>query len=104
MANPDSPAEPMMATSRLRVCTLRDGKTVPVLVSGMSKAAFDKVGEQLKGLASGHGAKLQRRDLRQVTQTSAELSGFDNAWLVEDGAPDQLVAVIGELLGCELQE
>jgi hypothetical protein len=78
---------------------LADRKTVAVLVSGMSIAAFDGLGEQLRPIARGHGASLRRRDLGKVAQIPAEFVGFDHAWLVEDGPPEQLAAVIGEVLG-----
>ena len=83
----------------LRVRTLADRKTVAVLVSGMSTATFEGLGEQLQWIASGHGASLTSRDLSKSAQVSTEFAGFDYAWLVEDGPPEQLIAVIGEVLG-----
>jgi hypothetical protein len=72
----------------LRVRTLADRKTVAVLVSGVSMAAFEGLGEQLQSIASGHGANLTPRDLSKSLQVSTEFAGFDYAWLVKDGPPN----------------
>ena len=50
----------MTPTLRLRVRPLPDGKTIAVLVSGMSKTAFDRLGEQLKAIVCEHGADVVR--------------------------------------------
>jgi hypothetical protein len=89
----------MTCNLRLRVRTLEDRKTVAVLVSGVSMTAFEGLGEQLQRIASGHGASLTPRDLSESAQISTEFAGFDYAWLVENGPPEQLIAVIGEVLG-----
>jgi len=94
----------MTTTLRLRVRPLPDGKTIAVLVSGMSKGAFDRLGEQLKGIVREHGAEVVRWEPPEGRHGPAEFWGFELAWLVQNGPADQLVTVIGEMLSFALPE
>ena len=87
---------------RLRVRALPDGRTVAVLVSGMSQAGFDMLGERLRPIATAHGARLERQNPRDGEP--ADLAESERAWLLRDGPPGQLIAVIGEMLGCSLPD
>lgn len=93
-----------MTTLRLRVRALLDGKTIAVLVSGMSVAAFERLGQRLHWMVRAHGADVVRWSPGEGRYSPEEFRGFELAWIVRGGPPDQIVRVIGETLGFSLPE
>jgi hypothetical protein len=91
-------------TIRLSVRVLADGKTVAILVSGLSTTGVERLGQHLQTIAYRHRAALEHRDLRAPAHKPAEFSGFADAWLLTDGLSEQLHALIGELIDFSLPD